>query len=126
LPLLRYSNEVNGTEWLVITKLDVLDNMDWIPACTTYEVDGKPYESMPADIRGIEAIRPVYTRLKGWKTSTEGVRSFEELPKAAQEYLRFMEKESGAKIGIVSTGPDRDQTLELPEFREAMQRIAGR
>jgi adenylosuccinate synthase len=68
----------------------------------------------------------VYTRLKGWKTSTEGARNFEDLPKAAQEYLRFMERESGAKVGIVSTGPDRDQTLELPEFREAMARIAGK
>ncbi|MGC1157700.1 MAG: adenylosuccinate synthase [Acidobacteriaceae bacterium] len=125
LPLLRYSNEINGTEWLVITKLDVLDHLDWIPVCTAYELDGKPCETMPEDVRGIEAIRPVYTRLKGWKTSTEGVRSFEELPKAAQEYLRFMEKETGAKIGIVSTGPDRDQTLELPEFHAAMQRIAG-
>jgi adenylosuccinate synthase len=81
---------------------------------------------MPADIRGIDAIRPVYTRLRGWKTSTEGVRSFEALPKTAQEYLRFMERESGAKIGIVSTGPDRDQTFEMPEFREAMQRITGK
>ena len=80
---------------------------------------------MPADVRGIEAIRPVYTRLRGWKTSTEGIRDFDDLPKAAQEYLRFMERESGAKIAIVSTGPDRDQTLEMPEFREAMQRIAG-
>ena len=125
LPQLRYSNQINGTDWLVITKLDVLDDLDWIPVCTAYEIDGKPCESMPADVRGIEAIRPVYTRLRGWETSTEGVRSFEDLPQAAQEYLRFMERESGAKIAIVSTGPDRDQTLELPKFREAMGRIAG-
>ena len=52
LPLLRYSNQINGTEWLVITKLDVLDELDWIPVCTAYEVDGKPCETMPADIRG--------------------------------------------------------------------------
>jgi adenylosuccinate synthase len=125
LPLLRYSNQINGTDWLVITKLDVLDDLDWIPVCTAYEVDGKACDSIPADIRGIEALRPVYTRLRGWKTSTEGVRRFEDLPQPAQEYLRFMERESGAKIAIVSTGPDRDQTFELPEFREAMQRIAG-
>ena len=125
LPQLRYSNQINGTDWLVITKLDVLDDLDWIPVCTAYEMDGKRCESMPADVRGIEAIRPVYTRLRGWETSTEGVRSFEDLPQAAQEYLRFMERESGAKIAIVSTGPDRDQTLELPKFREAMGRIAG-
>ncbi|HKR26416.1 MAG TPA: adenylosuccinate synthase [Acidobacteriaceae bacterium] len=126
LPLLRYSNQINGTEWLVVTKLDVLDDLDWIPVCTAYEIDGKACETVPADIQGIEAIRPVYTRLKGWKASTEGVRSFQALPKAAQEYLRFMEHESGAKIGIVSTGPDRDQTFEMPAFQEAMRHISGR
>jgi adenylosuccinate synthase len=125
LPLLRYSNQINGTDWLVVTKLDVLDHLDEIPVCTGYEIDGKASEAVPADIRGIEAIRPVYTRLRGWKASTEGVRSFEDLPQPAQEYLRFMERESGAKIAIVSTGPDREQTFELPEFRETMQRIAG-
>jgi adenylosuccinate synthase len=126
LPLLRYSNQINGTDWLVVTKLDVLDELDSIPVCTAYEIDGKPCETIPADIRGIEAIRPVYTRLRGWKSSTEGIRRFEDLPKPAQDYLQFMEGETGAKIAIVSTGPDREQTFELPEFREAMQRIAGR
>jgi adenylosuccinate synthase len=126
LPLLRYSNQINGTEWLVVTKLDVLDELDEIPVCTGYQIDGKRCETIPADIRGIEAIQPQYTKLKGWKSSTEGIKSFDQLPRAAQEYLRFMERESGAKIGIVSTGPDRDQTLELSEFVEAMQRIAGK
>jgi adenylosuccinate synthase len=125
LPLLRYSNQINGTEWLVVTKLDVLDDLEWIPVCTAWEIDGKNCETLPADIRGIESIRPVYTRLKGWQTSTEGAGSFEELPAPAQEYLRFMERESGAKIGIVSTGPDRDQTFEMPEFLDAMGRITG-
>jgi adenylosuccinate synthase len=126
LPLLRYSNQINGTDWLVVTKMDVLDDLAAIPVCTGYEIEGKTQETMPADVRGIEAIRPVYTRLQGWQTSTEGVRDFDDLPKPAQEYLRFMERETGAKIAIVSTGPDRDQTLELPEFREAMRRIAGK
>jgi adenylosuccinate synthase len=125
LPLLRYSNHINGTDWLVVTKLDVLDDLDEIPVCTAWEIDGKPCDSLPADIRGIESIRPVYTRLKGWKQSTERVRTFDDLPKPAQDYLRFMERESGASIGIVSTGPDRDQTFELPGFQQAMQQIAG-
>jgi adenylosuccinate synthase len=106
LPQLRYSNQINGTDWLVITKLDVLDDLEWIPVCTGYQIDGKALETMPADVRGIEAIRPVYTRLRGWKRSTEGVRNFEDLPKPAQVYLRFMERETGAKIALVSTGPD--------------------
>jgi adenylosuccinate synthase len=61
-------------------------------------------------------VEPVYEKLPGWKKSTEGAASFDELPKKAQEYLRFIERESGAKIGMVSTGPDRDQTMLLPEF----------
>jgi len=125
LPLLRYSNQINGADWLVVTKLDVLDDLDEIPICTGYEIDGQPYDTMPADVSGIESIRGVYTKLPGWKTSTVGAGSFEDLPRRAQEYLRFMEKESDAKIGIVSTGPDRDQTFELPEFREEMRRISG-
>jgi adenylosuccinate synthase len=125
LPLLRYSNQINGADWLVVTKLDVLDDLDEIPVCTGYEVDGKACDTMPADVSGIESIRPVYTSLAGWKESTVGARSFEDLPRRAQVYLKFMERESGARIGIVSTGPDRDQSFELPEFREEMRRISG-
>jgi adenylosuccinate synthase len=58
--------------------------------------------------------------MKGWKTSTEGVPRFEALPRAAQDYLRFLEEQSGASIGMVSTGPDRDQTMVLPRFAEAL------
>jgi adenylosuccinate synthase len=59
--------------------------------------------------------------LKGWNSSTEGITEFDKLPKLAQEYLTFVQKESGAKIGMVSTGPDRDQTMTLPEFDEALK-----
>ena len=116
LPLLRYSNMINGTEWLVVTKMDVMDECEEIPVCVGYKIDGKVTDVIPADIRGFEAIEPVYTTLKGWKTSTEGITEFEKLPKVAQDYLKFVEKESGAKIGMVSTGPDRDQTMTLPDF----------
>ena len=120
LPLLRYSNMINGTEWLVVTKMDVLDECDEIPVCTGYKIDGKVTDLIPADMRGLERIEPVYTTMKGWKSSTEGITEFDKLPKLAQEYLRFLERESGAKIGMVSTGPDREQTMEMPEFRAAL------
>jgi len=118
IPLLRYSNMVNGTEWLVVSKIDVLDECVEIPVCTGYKIDGKITDVVPADIRGIESIQPIYTTLKGWNTSTEGITEFEKLPQLAQDYLRFVEKESGAKIGVVSTGPDRDETIVLPEFAQ--------
>jgi adenylosuccinate synthase len=116
LPILRYSNMINGTEWLVVTKMDVLDSLKKIPVCTAYKLDGKVIDTIPADVRGLEALEPVYTTLPGWAESTEGITEFDKLPKKAQEYLKFLEKETGAKIGMVSTGPDREQTMVLPEF----------
>jgi adenylosuccinate synthase len=123
IPLLRYSNQVNGAEWLVITKLDVLDELDEIPVCIGYEIDGKVSDEIPADVDGLERIKPRYTTLKGWRTSTEDIREFDKLPRAAQDYLRFQERESGAKIGMVSTGPDREQTMVLPDFGHALEQI---
>jgi adenylosuccinate synthase len=123
IPLLRYSNQVNGAEWLVVTKMDVLDELDEIPVCTGYEIDGKVTDEIPADVQGLEKIKPVYTKLKGWRESTEGITEFDRLPEAAREYLRFQERESGAKIGMASTGPDRDQTMILPEFSAALKEI---
>jgi adenylosuccinate synthase len=121
LPLLRYSNMINGTEWLVVTKMDVMDECTEIPVCTGYKVNGKLTDVVPADMPGYNAIEPVYTRLKGWNSSTEGITEFDKLPQLAQDYLKFVEKESGAKIGMVSTGPDRDQTMTLPAFDEALK-----
>lgn len=124
IPLLRYSNQVNGTEWLVITKLDVLDELEEIPVCIGYEIDGKVTDVVPADVQGLESIKPRYTKLKGWKQSTEGIRNFDELPKLAQEYLLFQERESGARVGMISTGPDREQTMVLPAFAEELRKLS--
>jgi adenylosuccinate synthase len=123
IPLLRYSNQVNSAEWLVVTKLDVLDELEEIPICIGYEIDGKVSDEIPADVRGLEAIKPVYTTLKGWRQSTEGVAEYDKLPQAARDYLAFQERESGAKIGMISTGPDRNHTIVLPEFAAALDSI---
>ena len=121
IPLLRYSNQVNGAEWLVVTKLDVLDELDKIPVCTGYEIEGKATDEIPADALELEAVKPRYTTLKGWRQSTAGITEYDKLPKEAREYLAFQERESGAKIGMISTGPDRDQTIVLPEFAGALK-----
>ncbi len=123
IPLLRYSNQVNSAEWLVVTKLDVLDELEEIPICIGYEINGKISDEIPADVQGLEAIKPVYTRLKGWRQSTEGIAEYDKLPQAARDYLAFQERESGAKIGMISTGPDRDHTIVLPEFAAALDDI---
>ena len=119
LPLLRYSNMVNGTEWLVVTKLDVLDSLAEIPVCTHYRIDGQITDTIPADMAGFGKIEPVYQTLPGWQTSTAGAENFESLPENAKRYLRFLEEHSNARIGMVSTGPDRDETLSFPAFAEA-------
>ena len=102
---------------------DVLDELAEIPVCIGYEMDGKFTDIIPADVHGLESIKPRYITLKGWRQSTEGITEFDKLPLAAQEYLRFQERESGAKIGMVSTGPDRDQTMALPEFSQVLEEI---
>jgi adenylosuccinate synthase len=124
LPLLRYSTQINGTEWLVVTKLDVLDTLKEIPVCTGYKVDGKTTDTIPADVRGLESIEPILTNLKGWSTLTENIGTFDQLPKAAKDYLKFLEAESGARIGMISTGPDRDQTILLPEFAAVLDAMS--
>jgi adenylosuccinate synthase len=116
LPLLRYSNMINSTEWLVVTKMDVMDECPEIPVCTGYKIDGKVTDVIPADMVGFKKIQPMYTTLKGWNESTEGITEYDKLPKLAKEYLDFVERESGAKIGMISTGPDRVQTINLPGF----------
>ncbi len=125
LPLLRYSNMINGTSWLVVTKLDVLDEQAEIPVCISYKLDGKETQHIPAQISGFERIEPVYIKLPGWQTSTFGIDNYDRLPEKAKRYLNFVEKESGAKVGIISTGPDREQTILVPEFAQMLDAISA-
>jgi adenylosuccinate synthase len=126
LPLLRYAQMINGVNWWVVTKLDVLDELDEVPVCVGYKVNGKKTDTVPALATGFEQVQPIYEKMPGWKKSTEGITEFAKLPKKAQEYLRFLEKESGAKIGMVSTGPDRDQTISIPEFTAELAATAAK
>jgi adenylosuccinate synthase len=116
LPLLRYAGMINGISWLVVTKLDVLDELAEIPVCVGYKIDGKTTEEIPAQDSGFQKIECVYHKMPGWRTSTQGITKWEKLPQAAREYLSFLEEKSGARIGVVSTGPDRDQTVFVDEF----------
>jgi adenylosuccinate synthase len=116
LPLLRYSGMINGISWLVVTKLDVLDELAEIPVCVGYVVNGKKTMEIPAQSSGYDKLECIYRKMPGWRTSTQGVTEFDQLPKAAREYLDFVEKETGAKVGMVSTGPDRNQIIFVDEF----------
>ncbi len=123
LPLLRYAQMINGVNWWVVTKMDVLDELDEVPVCVGYEIKGKKTDAVPALANGFDQVECIYEKMPGWKTSTEGITDFDKLPKKAQAYLRFIEKESGAKIGVVSTGPDREHTMFLPEFAAEFQTV---
>ncbi len=124
LPLLRYSGMINGTSWLVVTKLDVLDELDEIPVCMAYKIDGKNTSDAPAQACGYDKIECVYKKLPGWRTSTEGITDYDKLPEAAREYLAFVEKEAGAKVGMISTGPDRNHTIFIDDFVSELKMAA--
>jgi adenylosuccinate synthase len=81
-----------------------------------YKIDGKKTDEAPAHASGYEKIECIYEKLPGWQTSTEGITDYEKLPKQARAYLAFVEKEAGAKAGMISTGPDRGHTILIDEF----------
>ena len=124
LPLLRYSGMINGTSWLVVTKLDVLDELAEIPVCVGYKIDGKKTVEAPAQASGYEKIECIYKKLPGWRSSTEGIIDYKKLPQRAREYLAFVEEEAGAKIGMISTGPDRGHTIRVDSFVKELKRAA--
>jgi adenylosuccinate synthase len=126
LPLLRYSGMINGTNWLVVTKLDVLDKLAEIPICVGYKINGKKTREVPAEACGYDRIECVYQNLPGWQSSTEGMAEFGRLPRQARDYLTFLEQETGAKIGMVSTGADRDHTIFVDEFAKGLKAFAGK
>ncbi|MBZ5630616.1 MAG: adenylosuccinate synthase [Acidobacteriia bacterium] len=124
LPLLRYSVMINGISWLVVTKLDVLDELAEIPVCVGYKINGKKMSEIPAQACGYEEIECVYETRPGWRKSTEGTPSVDKLPTKAREYLAFIEKESGARAGMISTGPGREQTIITADFAAELDRLA--
>ena len=113
VPLLRYTSMLNGFDSLIITKLDVLDELDEIPVCVSYGGS----DEMPATIHGIESLDPVYETLPGWKSPTRGLKRHEALPPRARDYLRFLTERTGVEIGCISTGPERDETIIMPGSR---------
>jgi adenylosuccinate synthase len=113
VPLLRRSFELNGVDGICVMKLDVLDGMDSIGICTHYTVDGERVDRIPTGADAVARCEPVYERLPGWKESTVGVRALEALPANARAYLARIEALTGVPIAMVSTGPDRDDTILL-------------
>ncbi|MDX1496178.1 MAG: adenylosuccinate synthase [Salinisphaeraceae bacterium] len=110
---LRRSVFINSMSGLCITKLDVLDGLDTIRICVGYNVDGKRLDMPPTGAEALEACEPIYEDMPGWKESTVGVRSYEELPQNARDYLQRIAEITEVSIDIISTGPDRADTIVL-------------
>jgi len=107
----RYAVRVNGFDSMCITKLDVLDELDEIKICTAYRYEGETLTELPGDSFVLERCEPVYEVVPGWKSSTAGVRDFGMLPEKAQRYIDRLSELIGGEIGMISTGPDRNETI---------------
>jgi adenylosuccinate synthase len=111
LPALKYAMMINGVTQLVMMKIDVLNIFEEIKACVAYKLpDGTITEQLPYDMNDTQ-VEPIYESLAGWNCSLEGMRKLEELPKAASDYIHFLEQKLGLPINFVSTGPDREAVV---------------
>ncbi|HEY1169734.1 MAG TPA: adenylosuccinate synthase [Verrucomicrobiae bacterium] len=111
--LTRYATIVNGIDELAVTNVDGLDTVDVIKVCIAYRVGKKRYDYVPSDVETLAKVEPVYAEFPGWKTSTEKAKTWKDLPKNAQNYLKAIAELTGAKLKIVSVGPAREQTMIL-------------
>jgi len=109
LVALKYSIMINGVTELVLTKADVMDNFETIKICTHYKVGKEKTDRFPTEIN--KKIKPVYKEFKGWKQNLSDIKEYKNLPKAFKDYVAFIEKETGVPVSIISTGPDRAQTI---------------
>jgi adenylosuccinate synthase len=110
---LKRSIQLNGVSGLCITKLDVLDGVEAVKICVGYRIEGQVSEILPVGAEELERCEPVYEELPGWKESTVGINSHAALPTAARDYLKRIEMLAGVPIDLISTGPERDETIVL-------------
>ena len=112
---LRRSAQINGLTGMCLTKLDVMDTLTEIKICVSYAMNGKTLLLPPSSADEYEVCLPNYVSMPGWNCSTVGIESWDALPQAAKDYIRFLEKEVGVPVSILSTGPDRSETLVIKD-----------
>jgi adenylosuccinate synthase len=113
LIVVKHSCMLSGITKLAITKLDVLDELKTVKICTHYLLNGKKIEYFPANIEDVKKCKPIYKDFKGWNSIDKSSNKLTDLPNEAQNYLNFIEKETGVPISIVSIGPGRKETIEI-------------
>jgi adenylosuccinate synthase len=115
-PIARYAVRVNGLTDFFLTKLDVLTGWEKIPVCVAYEVEGVRVDELPASQTDFHHAKPIYEYLPGWKENISTAKSIDDLPVNAREYVKFLEKASGAPISAIGVGPGRDETIEVRDL----------
>ena len=110
-PIARYATRINGLTDFFLTKLDVLTGIEEIPVCVAYEIDGQRVEELPANQSDFHHAKPIYENFPGWSEDITGCKTFEELPKNAQDYVWALERMSGTRISAIGVGQDRNATI---------------
>ncbi len=111
LVALKFSARLNGMGAIALTKLDVLTGFDEISICTAYRIDGKEEKNFNSNVDFLNKVEPVYKLMRGWKEDISECRSFEDLPEAAKEYVRYIENETGVPVCLIGVGPGREETI---------------
>ena len=113
--LVRQTIKVSGINGIALTKLDVLDDLEEIKMCVAYELDGKKVDYLPAAVDDQLKVKPIYKSFKGWKSSTKGIKNFENLPENAKIYIKELEKFIETKVSSISTSPERNDTILIED-----------
>ena len=111
--VVRHAGLLSGIDYMAITRLDILDGFDEIKICTGYQHKGQLLKGVPASLKVLAEVTPVYETFQGWKTDISGIRSYESLPENSRTYLERMAEITGIALGIISVGPSREQTIIL-------------
>lgn len=114
--MLRYSARLNSMDYLAITRLDILDRMPKIKMCVGYKIGDEILKRIPASLKVLESVEPIYEEFDGWMTDISNIRSYDQLPFNAKKYLERLSEVAGVKLGIVSVGPNREQTIVLKDL----------
>ncbi len=113
--LVRQAIKISGINGIALTKLDVLDDLEEIKICIAYDLDGKKMDYLPAAVDDQLKVKPVYRTFKGWKTSTNGIKKFDDLPENAKQYINELEKFIETKVSSISTSPERNDTILIED-----------
>ena len=113
--LVRQTIKISGINGIALTKLDVLDKLDEIKMCVAYEINGKKIDYLPAAVDDQLKVKPIYKKFEGWKSSTNGIKNFNDLPEKAKIYIKELEKFIETKISSISTSPERNDTILIED-----------